>query len=349
MRILLSAGEPSGAQRARELAEELLRLEPSLEIVSAGVPAGKQVLGLPSPVIGFQEALKELGSLKGRLKALSRLSGTCDAAVLVDYPGFHLCLARSSNAKNLVYYIPPQVWAWGTWRVRALTRRFRLVLSTLPFEARLLKSWGVRAEFVGHPLLDALREVKPLEIEGSPVFALLPGSRPKEVRRHLPRFLRVREELRKLFPKAKFIISLIGEFFLEPAEDTLVVRGQGPRALASADAALVASGTASLEAGLLGTPAVVAYTVSEATYWLARALAKVPYISLVNLTLGEMVFPECIQHFDPVKIAGELAELFWERERVQAKLRRLWELLGPPGAARRAAERVLSIISRSQW
>ncbi len=344
MRLLISAGEPSGSQRALELAQELLRLEPGLEILSAGVPAGRQVLPLPKPVVGFQEAFREVSSLRERLRALSRLSATCDAAALVDYPGFHLRLARSAGARALVYYIPPQVWAWGTWRARTLARRFKLVLSTLPFEARFLRAWGVSARFVGHPLLDSLRGVKPLRVEGSPVFALLPGSRPEEVRRHLPRFLRVREELRRLFPSARFVLSLVGRYSVEPADDTLVIEGQGPKALASADAALVASGTASLEAGLLGTPAVVFYAVSELTYWIARAVARVPYISLVNLTLGREVFPERVQRFDPKAIARELASLLEKREGVKRELASLWEILGPPGAAKRAAEAILEVL-----
>ena len=343
MRLLFSAGEPSGAQRALELAREILALEPELELLSAGVPVGRRVFPQPSPVVGFQEALRELGRLKARLKALSRLSGTCDALVLVDYPGFHLRLARASGARRLVYYIPPQVWAWGTWRVRAL-RRFDLVLSTLPFEARFLRAWGVEAEFVGHPLLDALEGLEPLEVRGEPVIALLPGSRPQEVRRHLPRFLKARDELRRLFPKAFFVLSLLGDFEVEPSEDTLVVRGEGPRALASSHAALVASGTASLEAGLLGVPSVVAYSVSELTYWLARALAKVPYISLVNLTLGAEVFPEHVQKFNPKRVAEDLARLLERRDAVRGKLRRLRELLGPPGAPKRAARRILDLL-----
>jgi len=354
VRIFVSAGEPSGDERGAEIVKELLEIEPGLEIVGMGGPrmaeAGAELIAditRGGGVVGVQEALAHIQDLRSLVRRLAREAMASDLMLTIDYPGFHLYLASKVRHPNAIYYIPPQTWAWGEFRVGLLSRYYRKLLCILPFEERYFRGKGLDAFFVGHPLVDKLQNINPVETTGDPVIAFLPGSRPHEVRRLSRRFTAVKDILRARFPGAEFLLSLLpgleGHWPHDP--DFRVFPGMAPEVLSASDAALVASGTASLEAGYLGIPSVVVYVVSELTYWLARGIVKVPHTSLTNIILGREVFPEHIQHIDPEKVATDITEAI-ERgpQGAREALSGLREALGYPGAGKRAAEAILEAL-----
>ncbi|MEO0140220.1 MAG: lipid-A-disaccharide synthase [candidate division WOR-3 bacterium] len=351
MRIFVSAGEPSGDERGAEIVTELLELEPGLEIVGMGGPrmaeAGARLVADISKgggVVGVQEALAHLGDLRSLIKKLAREALASDLMLTIDYPGFHLYLAGKIKHPNAIYYIPPQTWAWGGFRLGLLSRYYRKLLCILPFEEAYFRSKGINAIFVGHPLVDKLQDIKPVETSGRPVFAFLPGSRPHEVRRLSRKFIRVKDILKARFSEAEFLLSLLPglEAFWPRDPDFRVFPGMAPEVLSAADVALVASGTASLEAGYLGIPSVVVYMVSEITYWLARGVVKVPYTSLTNIILGKKVFPEHLQHLNPEAIVGDMIML--AHTGPPEGLFGLRDMLGPAGASKRAARAILEAL-----
>ncbi len=355
-RLLISAGEPSGDLHAASLVYHLRKLLPEADFVGFGgdrmAQAGVHLvhdIREARAVIGFQEAFQNIGRLYGIYRDLVRVARHQAAlAVLVDYPGFHLRLARRLHELGIpvVYYILPQFWSWGYRRLRSLRRNVRLALSILPFELPYLRAYGIPAHYVGHPLLDQVGPPKNLShLPQDPVIALLPGSRHTEVRRLLPRMARLVEHLKRLGYR-QFLVSQapdIGLDFHQWLPEAEVVPGNAEAIARQADFAVVASGTASLEVGLVGVPMVVVYVLSDLSYWLARALARVPYISLVNLILGREVVPEFVQHLKPAPLAQQIHEILTSEARYLAMHRSLLSLrdhLGPPGASRRAAEHI---------
>ncbi|MEO0249103.1 MAG: lipid-A-disaccharide synthase [candidate division WOR-3 bacterium] len=355
MRIFVSAGEPSGDERGAEIIRELFKLEPGLEIIGMGGPrmaeAGAMLVADISKgggVVGVQEALVHIGDLRTLVKRLAREAMSSDLMLTIDYPGFHLYLASKIRHPNAIYYIPPQTWAWGSFRLGLLSRYYRKLLCILPFEERYFRDRGVRASFVGHPLVDKLMDIKPVETVGSPAFAFLPGSRPHEVRRLSRKFVQVKDILKARFPQAGFILSLLPglEGFWPRDPDFQIFPGMAPEVLAASDVALIASGTASLEAGYLCIPSVVVYMVSELTYWLARGMVRVPLASLTNIILGREVFPEHIQHIDPENVARDMIKaLEGGPQGAREALLSLRGLLGYPGAGKRAAEAILEALT----
>lgn len=360
-RILISAGEPSGDLHAAHLVRALRAHHPDAEFFGfGGVRLAQEGVELlfrheDLSVVGIQEALSKIPRFYGMVRTLLQeaRSRRADLAVLVDYPGFHLRFARYLHRLGIpvVDYIAPQVWAWGFWRVHLLRKHFDRVLVILPFEESLLRSYGVSAHYVGHPLLEELPEdPPPLSLpEGRPVFAFLPGSRAQEIRRHLPRMTALHKVLARRFPDAVFVYSLLAPappYLQELPGKTITVTGQAQRCIRSADYVIVASGTASLEAGLLGKPATVIYMLSEVTWHLARRLSRVRFASLVNLLLGEGVFPEYIQHWPVERVAQEIeARLAPENlKRIQEELSRLKALLDPGKKASQEAARLITEV-----
>lgn len=354
VRIFVSAGEPSGDERGAEIVKELLLVQPELEIVGMGgerMAASGVVLladiGVGGGVVGVQEAFGHLGKVRAMVKNLAREAMASDLMLTIDYPGFHLYLASKTRHPNAIYYIPPQTWAWGGFRLGLLSRYYRKLLCILPFEERYFRERGLDATFVGHPVVDKLEATRPIETKGKPVIAFLPGSRPHEVRRLARRFTAVKDILKSRFPGAEFLLSLLPglEGLWPPDPDFRVFPGMAPEVLSASDAALVASGTASLEAGYLGVPSVVVYMVSELTYWLARGMVRVPHASLTNIILGREVFPEHIQHVDPEGVAGDMTKaLEGGPQGAREVLSGLRDALGYPGAGKRAAEAILEAL-----
>lgn len=322
-------------------------------------------------VVGLTEAIRHLPASRralGRLRAAAR-ERRPDLAVLIDYADFHQVLAGALAAEGIpaVQYVSPQVWAWRRGRVRTLARRLVAVLTLLPFETEVYAREGLPALHVGHPVLDrataapgrdAARRRLGLD-GGGPVVALLPGSRPGELARHVPPFAAAAGRVREAVPGTVFVLPLAPALPRKDLDALLsasggppvrVVEGGALECLVAADAALVASGTATLEAAVLGVPHVVCYRVSLPTWVAARLLVRgVRHIGMPNLLAGREVVPEAVQRLDPARLADPVVE--WLRdpgaaEATRAGLAAVRASLGPPGASRRAAEAVAAMLDR---
>ncbi|MFO7261540.1 MAG: lipid-A-disaccharide synthase [bacterium] len=312
--ILLSAGEPSGDLHGAAVAAALRRRWPGARLFGLGGPlmaeAGVELLEdvRRLAVMGFVEVASRLPFFVRLLRRVRRemvRRGT-DLVVPIDYPGFNLRLARAARRAGVpvLYYIAPQVWAWHRSRCRQLAANTDALAVVLPFEERIFREAGARAVFVGHPLLDAAPVAVTREAfcqrlgldPGAPVLALFPGSRAQEVRRHLRVFEEAAQRVRETYPAVQPVIAASRTLPLELYGETPFPLVDDSRALlAHARAALVKSGTGTLEAALAGTPLVIAYRAHPLTFWLARRLVQVPRIGLVNLVAGETVAPEYLQ------------------------------------------------------
>jgi lipid-A-disaccharide synthase len=360
--IFLVAGEASGDLHAANLLLALRRLAPNVEAFGVG---GERLRDAGLACVAHSEELSLMGLAEvvrdlPRLWRLSRrvrrvaLARRPQVAVLVDSPDFNLPLARHLAQAGIpvVIYISPQLWAWRAGRVRRIRRDVRRVLCILPFEVDFYQRHGVPAEFVGHPLVDELAPVmRELPARAPNALALLPGSRWHEVESLLPAMLAAARKLRAPMPDLS--VRLIVAPGLDPERVRALVAGAAVelvafdrhRALASCSAALVASGTATLECALLGVPMVVGYRLHPLSYLLARHLVRVPHVALVNLVAGEAVAPELVQDaFTAEALAGEAAALLGgaggQQETGLALVR---GRLGEEGASERAARAVLAV------
>jgi lipid-A-disaccharide synthase len=367
--ILLSAGEASGDMYAARLASALKKRS-NLEIFGMGGAqmraAGVEVVTDYSEVavLGITEILRHLPQLRRAMRNL--VSGARARkpalAILTDFPGFHLRLARKLNplgVKN-VYYICPQFWAWRPWRANLVRRRFALALCIFPFEEKFFGDAGVPVKFIGHPLVGEVRATlsrsefaaKYALDTSRPIVTILPGSRAGEIARHLPTLLDSVRELSGHRPGGyNFVLALAPETELEGAiakpDNLTIVRGDTYNALAAADAAIICSGTATVEAALLDVPMVVVYKVSKLTALLAKPLIRAKHFGMVNLIAEREVALELIQeNFTPEKIAGEIRKLLDPTRAAQARadLAEVRRSLGPPGAVERAAEAILALL-----
>jgi lipid-A-disaccharide synthase len=361
--VFLVAGEASGDLHAANLLSALQRLAPG--VAAAGVggerlrAAGLECVARAEElsVMGLAEVVRELP----RLLALSRrvrgeaVARRPDVAVLVDSPDFNLPLAKALRRAGIpvVIYVSPQLWAWRAGRVRRIRRDVRRVLCLLPFEPAFYARHGVPAEYVGHPLIDELAGVMaapPAVDPGS--IALLPGSRWHEVESLLPAMLAAVDRLAaggtpvraRLIAAPGLASGRLSALVGGHARRVELVAADRHRALAACGAAMVASGTATLECALLGVPMVVGYRLHPLTYALARALVRVPFVSLVNLTAGEAVVEELVQHaFTAEALAAAVARLFGPGgDALRARLAEVRRRLGAPGASERAARAVLA-------
>lgn len=374
-RLLVVSGEPSGELYAALLVRHLRERHAGLEVFGLGgdrlQAEGATLLAhvRDLAVVGLLEVLSHLRQIRSVFR---RVLDEVDreppaAAVLVDYPDFNLRLARELHRRRIpvVYYVSPQIWAWRGGRIRTIRETVARMLVIFPFEEDLYREAGVPVEFVGHPLVDRLQPASRADFlrglgvsPGRDVIAVLPGSRPKEIAHNLPGLAGAIALLRAWRPDLEFLLPLapaIEPRLLEPHLRGLPVRlvPQGAQdVLAACQAAMVASGTATVEAALLGAPMVVVYRLSRLTHFLGRRFVKVPHVAMVNLIAGKRVVNELIQgDFTPEKVAGEIRSLLERPERREAMKRDLAEVrrrLGDPGASGRAAEAVARVLSQGQ-
>lgn len=364
--ILIVAGEASGDMHAAAVAKELQTALPGIALRGVGgdymAEAGVQLIEHVDTlgVMGFAEVI---GSVPHHLRLLNSLvrlleSGEVVALVVVDYPGFNMRLAARAHRAGVpvLYYIAPQIWAWGERRARKLAGVVDKAAVVLPFEEEFFRARGIDAVFVGHPLLDRVSELPDREEArralGLPaddkILALFPGSRRQELQRHLGLFAATASvlERRGVLPVVAAAPGLAAE-----AERTglLHVEGSSLLLFRAADAALCKSGTSTLEAAVAGCPLVVAYRTSAWTYALARRLVRVPHIALVNLVGGREVVPEFVQRDATVSKLVAALEPLLETESVVRRrqlddLARVRASLGTPGAAARVAAMVVSLL-----
>jgi lipid-A-disaccharide synthase len=376
-RILIVAGEASGDLHAANVVQELLRRAPHLTVEGIGGDRMRQAgvrlhaYAGDLAVVGLVEVVHKLPALLRAYRSMVRLlrERRHDLLILVDFPDFNLLLASRAFRLGIpvLYFISPQVWAWRTGRIRAIARHVRRLLVIFPFEEEFYRQRGIEVRYVGHPLLDRLSPPpamdearRRLELEHSAtVVGLLPGSRIGELTRHLPLLLRATRRLMMDRPDLRVIIAaaeglpldLIGSYLKQEALSVRVVQGRTHEVMAASDLILVASGTATLEAAIIGTPMVIVYRLALISWLLGRLLIKVPYIGMVNLVAGKSVVPELIQfEATPERIADEASRLLESperRRRMQQRLREVRDRLGPPGAAARAAEAILEILQVS--
>ena len=369
--LLLSAGEASGDMYAARLAVALKNLL-DVHIFGMGGPqmraAGVDLVMDYDEVsvVGITEIFRHLPSL---LHAMDTLVSAARQhkpalAILTDFPGFHLRLARKLKPHGVrnVYYICPQFWAWRPWRANLIRRRFEKALCIFPFEKRFFSDAGVPTEWIGHPLVGQVaptRDRKQLCAvaglqAGMTLITVLPGSRSGELAHHLPVLQESCARIHARMP-AQFLIAAAHPKDVEQLKagwpqglKFRVLTGETYNALAAADAAIVSSGTATVEAALLDVPMVVVYRVSPLTATLAKPLVRTPYFAMVNLIADREVARELVQDdFTPEKVAAEILRLLQDpnaRAAARAGLAEVRQRLGPPGAVERAAELIAGLL-----
>ena len=376
-RLLICAGESSGDQLAAELLTELRERQPQVSAVGLGGPAlraaGMDVV-VPAEelaVVGLAEVVGKLPVFFRTLTRIRRIlvAGDIDLVMLVDFPDFNLRVASIARGLGIpvAYYVSPQVWAWRRGRLRTISRRVDHMITLLPFEADLYRAEGCPVTHAGHPLIDRVAQILDIEpeiepgidseIEPSPLIALLPGSRPSEIRAHWPAFVETARVVSDRLPGVRFEVPLAPtlEAGLLPVPDDLDLRVVGEpaaRVLARARCALVASGTATLEAALCGTPHAVAYRVKPTTYYIGRVLVRgVRHIAMSNLIATregcDPVAPEFLQELDPSAMAAPLVRWCEDegaRRDAADRMQQVTEALGGGGAAGRAADVVAGML-----
>lgn len=369
-KVLISAGEPSGDLYGSMLIRELSK-SAKVEFYGMGgermKKAGCHILhdysGLS--IVGFSEIFFKLKKLKEATRTLNAfiLAEKPSLAILIDYPGFNLRLARMAKARSIpvIYYVSPQVWAWGHWRIRSIERYVDELICILPFEIDFYQDYAVKTTFVGHPLLDLVsstmsrtnfREKLRLNREKF-IIGFLPGSRKEEVRRILPIMVEVKKKLEGLLESEFIVIAFPGvtnevrNILEKYAVEMKVVENEKYEAIKHSDLLLCTSGTVTLEALILGTPMVILYKVSLISWLIGRLLIRIPFIGLVNIIAGRELAKEFVQ-FDarPKSIVDASLELLKARNRVRRELKFLSKKLGEKGAVRRAAIVIRQLLTR---
>jgi lipid-A-disaccharide synthase len=377
-KILMVAGEVSGDLHGAHLVEAIHRIDPKVQFFGIGGErlerTGMKLLyhSQSLSVVGITEVLFKIRSI---LKALRRLKKSLDQEkpdliILIDFPDFNLRLAKIAHRKGIpiLYYISPQVWAWRPKRVKLIAQWVKKMVVLFPFEVPFYEAAGIDVEWVGHPLLDIVKPTFSKEVAFQrfgldprrKTIALLPGSRMHEVKRLLPPLLASAQLLAKEIPDLQFIIPLapgIHQRTLSPRMRNIlvpvkVVEGWAYEVMNLSELLITASGTATLEAALLGKPMVIVYKVSFFSYWIGRALIQVDHIGLVNLVAGKEIAPELIQKdVHPQRIAEEALRILRDpilRRRMTESMAEVRQSLGEPGAARRAAGIVTSLLHEGE-
>ncbi len=360
-KAMIVAGELSGEIYGARLARSLRNIWGNVDISGMGGTSmekeGVRILAPITPVVGLTEGIRHLFQIKKNLGVLtsSLKESRPDVVILIDYPDFNLRLAARAKAcgTKVLYYVSPQVWAWRKGRVKRIASLADKMAVILPFEIDIYKSAGLPCEFVGHPILEELnidkdkKEVKrDLGLdEERPVISILPGSRMSEVKRLLPLMADAVKELRRQYKGIQYVLPFAqnldrGEFdkILRKMDDVKVIDGMSREALYVSELALIASGTAAIEAAFLGVPGIVLYRLSSITYLFGKMLVKVRFISLVNILLNEEVFPELIQGKATVKnIMDKIKYVLDNREGIVERLKGLRHLFEDKRASERVA------------
>lgn len=366
--LFLSAGEVSGDMHGAHLARALLALRPDVRLVGVGGPrmaeAGVEILAdvIAHSAVGLTENLPHVMPVMKAFKQAKAELETLrpEAVVLIDYQGANMDLARHARALGLktVYYITPQEWLWGFKRGPAqVAKGVDHLLCVFEREAEVYRAAGGRVSFVGHPLIDILANdpLPAYPVAGDrPVVALLPGSRPQEVRTLLPAFLGAAKRVLETLPEAVVLLPIAGAHLRDEVADKVaesglpitVVDGQAQSILRAADVVVAASGTVTLEAAILGVPCIAAYKVSWLTAFLAKRLLKVRHVTLPNIVAGKEVIPEFLQERANADALGQAVLRLLGDTGARAAMKRemagVRDLLGQPGAIERAARAVLA-------
>lgn len=374
MDVLVVAGEASGDQHAADAVAALKQLRPGLSFFGMGGPKlaaqGVELIhgAHEISVMGIVEVLPKVPRIWQVLRDLERAAKDRKPAValLVDVPDFNLRLAKKLKALGIpiAYYVAPMAWAWRESRTRTISERVDKLLCILPFEEEFFRTRGVNATYVGNPVLDQLppegsaadfRRALGLA-PGGPVFAVLPGSRRSEISRLGPTLAAVSAKVIAQRPGTRVVVPVapglprdfVAAPFLAAGVTPTLIDGRAAEVVGACDVALVASGTATLEAGLMRRPLVAVYRVNALSYAVGKMLVRIPFFCLVNLLVGKKVVPELLQGEMTVDRVIDAIEPLWSgpaREECLAGLELLREKLGPGGASRRVAEAVLALVA----
>ena len=370
-KIFISTGELSGETHALHLVEAL-RLTGSYQISAMGsdklASAGSRIICdyKEISVTGLSEVASRIFHIKKAINTVKQhlSSEVPDLVILVDFPGFNMRIARFARSLRIpvVYFIPPQVWAWHSSRMKKIREYVDMVVCILPFERDLYAGAGIEAVYVGHPFAET---VKPTLDRGEflraagvpddrPILTIMPGSRENEIRRHMPVMVKAADIMRRHIPGLAVLLPLagnIGEDMVGPlirgVEFITLLKGGSHNALAHCDAAIVASGSATLEAALLKAPTVIIYRISRFSYAIARIVVRIDHIGLPNIIAGKEVFPEFIQHLEPEIIAKEALSMIHKgRQGIAGELEPVIDKLLQHGSYNLAAAAINNFLGK---
>jgi len=373
-KILIIAGEASGDLHGSTLVREIRKKAQDLDICGVGSSrmreAGVRMLADASEisVVGGTEVLTHIGAIYRVYALLKRFlrDEKPELLILIDFPDFNILVGKAARRLGIpvLYYISPQVWAWRRGRVRTIARLVKTMMVVFPFEVELYRVAGVDVRFVGHPLTDIAhssmtkqdaRQRYGLDPSRRTV-ALLPGSRKSEIEHLLPDMLRAASILRSRFPEIQFVLPLaptvtsdfIDSFLKKSPAPVTIADGNVYDILRASDAAIVTSGTATLETGLMAVPMVIVYRMSRLSFFIARLIIKVSHIGLVNIVAGKGIVPELIQNdATPENMAREITTILADPERHAQMTKELTTVrarLGEAGASERAASVVMEVL-----
>ncbi len=368
-KVLFVAGEASGDLHAAGVAAALRRIHPELELAAVGGPRlaeqGVELIHRDEQlgVMGFLEVLRHVPRHFLLLRTIRKMmeSGEVALVILIDYPGFNMKVAAAARAARVpvLYYVTPQVWAWGAGRIPKLAQLVNKAAVILPFEEPLLRGYGIDATFVGHPLLDRAQNMpsrpEAREMLGVPqnvpVLALFPGSRQQEIDRHIDAFVATAKELSRRVANLEVLVSVAPTVALDGTRCPFrLVHSASLTVLRAADAGLCKSGTTTLEASIADCPLIVAYRTGKISYALAKRVVKISNIGLVNVVAGREVAKEFLQDdVVPERMADALVPLLDlkspQRAEVLAGLAEVRSRLGTPGAADRVAKMAGALVA----
>ncbi len=377
-KILMVAGEVSGDIHGAHLVEAIHRIDPKIQLLGMGGEglerAGMKVLfhSQDLAVVGITEVFLKLRIILRAFRILKQSldQENPDLVILIDFPDFNLRLAKSVYRKGIpiLYYISPQIWAWRPRRVHLIAQRVRKMIVFFPFEVPFYEAAGVEVEWVGHPLLDIVKPTLSKE-EAFQRFGLdpqrrtiglLPGSRIQEVERLFPSLLASAHLLYREVPDLQFIIPLapgiprttLSSLLSNISIPVKVVEGWTYDAMNLSELLIMASGTTTLEAAILGKPMIIIYKVSLPSYWVGKAMVRVDHIGLANLVAGERIAPELIQKdVNPQRISEEALRILKDsgfQQKMVESMQEVRQRLGHPGAAQRAARIVVSMLQTGE-
>ncbi len=371
--IMIIAGEASGDLHGAEVIKALQKAAPDIEVFGIGgrqmAAAGARIL-IPAEtlaVVGITEALSNAPRLLKALRCARQWirRRRPDLLLLIDFPDFNLKTAAFARKQGIpvLYYISPQIWAWRSGRVHKIKKLVNKIAVILPFEEKFFRQHGVPATFVGHPLLDQVRDKTgpgPVPAQKGRTIGLLPGSRRAEVARLLPAMLEAALKVTGRFPEARFLLSRapsVPRAITDPILadyhgklDLEIMKGPVSRVLDRCQLVVAASGTVTLEAAIHQTPLIIVYKVSPVSYWLGRLLINVEQIGLVNLIAGRTIAPELIQgQVNGSELAKHILEFIQNPRRLEQARSQLAEVrtaLGKPGAAGRVARMAIELLEQ---
>lgn len=376
-KVMIMSGEASGDLHGANLAREILKMNPSIKLSGVGSKnmreAGVRMLADASEisVVGATEVLTHLGAIHRILSGLknSLKQDRPDLLILIDFPDFNIMLGKAAKKLGIpvLYYISPQVWAWRKGRIKTIARIVKAMMVVFPFEVELYKKAGVDVRFVGHPLADIVKSEFTQSEARSRIgldperrtIALLPGSRNKEIMNLLPDMLKAAALLKTRFPDLQFVLPVastlsedfIAKFVQAGAIQVKLVHSNVYDALRASTAAIVTSGTATLEAGLMSVPMVIVYRMSMLSYLIARLFIDVEHIGLVNIVAGTRLVPELVQYdATPEAMADSLSTMLSDTvyyTHLRDGLDAVRTRLGEAGASKRAASIVGELLAQA--